>query len=114
MVYNLFSQIDPRGQLVAIEQHQHCPFEIKRVFFIADVPPGKSRGRHSHKECQQMIIAAAGEFTLILDTEEIPMFDPREGIFVPRRAYIELKDFTPGAVALVLCSEHYDEKDYNV
>ena len=80
--------IDPRGNLTVAEQLKNVPFEIKRVYWVYDVPGGECRGGHSHKECKEFIIAVSGSFTVTLD------------------------DFSSGAVCLVLASELYEEEDY--
>lgn len=107
---------DPRGNLTFIEQQRHIPFEIKRVYYLYDVPGGESRGGHAHKQLQQFIIAASGSFTVIThngDKEE-RFFLNRSyyGLYIPKMTWRELDNFSSGSVSLVLASEMYDEDDY--
>lgn len=107
---------DVRGNLTFIEERQHIPFGIKRVYYLYDVPGGETRGGHAHKNLQQFIIAANGSFDVILD-------DGRErtryhlnrsyyGLYVPTMTWRELDNFSSGSVCLVLASELYHEDDY--
>lgn len=107
---------DERGNLTFIEQNDHIPFEIKRVYYLYDVPGGESRGGHAHRELEQFIIAANGSFDLILDDgtdrERIHLNRSYYGIYMPAGVWRELENFSSGSVCLVLASEHYDEDDY--
>jgi dTDP-4-dehydrorhamnose 3,5-epimerase-like enzyme len=107
---------DNRGNLTFIEQNRHIPFELKRVYYLYDIPGGESRGGHAHKKLHQFIIALNGTFDVILD-------DAKErGTFRMDRAFIglyivpgiwrELNNFSSGSVCLVLASELYDSEDY--
>jgi dTDP-4-dehydrorhamnose 3,5-epimerase-like enzyme len=107
---------DPSGNLTFIEGERHIPFEIKRVYYLYDVPEGRTRGRHAHKAVQQFIVAVAGSVTLVLNDshrrKEFLLNRACCGVYVPRMTWQELKDFSPGSVCLVLASETYDEADY--
>lgn len=107
---------DERGNLTFIEQNEHIPFEIKRVYYLYDVPGGESRGGHAHRELEQFVIAANGSFDLILDDgtdrERVHLNRSYYGIYMPAGVWRELENFSSGSVCLVLASEHYDEDDY--
>ena len=107
---------DDRGQLVAIEELQDLPFDIKRVYYIYDTLPGVRRGLHAHKNLQQILICVAGSCKIHLDdgtdTAEVTLDNPNKGLYISNDMWREMYDFTPGAVLLVLASQHYNEADY--
>lgn len=107
---------DPRGNLTPIEVAQDIPFEIKRVYYLYDVPSGQSRGGHAHKELKQLIIAANGSFTITLDDgkdkKSYTLNRPYQGLLIVPGIWRVLDDFSSGAVLLCLASEHYEEADY--
>jgi hypothetical protein len=107
---------DPRGNLTFIEGDRHVPFPIARVYYLYDVPGGASRGGHAHKGLQQLIIAAAGSFDVVVDDgchqERFFLNRSYHGLLVPRLVWRELDNFSSGGVCLVLASEHYEEDDY--
>lgn len=107
---------DPRGNLSFIEEHKHIPYDIKRVFFLYDVPGGERRAGHALKTCNQFIIAASGSFNVILDDgEERRSFHLNRsyyGLHVPPLVWRELENFSSGSVCMVLASEFYSETDY--
>ncbi len=107
---------DPRGNLTFIEETNHVPFKIKRIYYLYDVPGGESRGGHAHKELEQFIIAANGSFDVILDdgkTKQVYQLNRSYyGLYVPRMVWRELDNFSSGSVCLVLASEPYEEEDY--
>ncbi len=107
---------DPRGNLTVIEGNGDIPFEIKRVYYLYDVPGGESRGAHAHKELYQLLIAANGSFSVTLDDgrEKITynLKRPYYGLLIVPGIWRDLDDFSSGSVCLCLASEHYEEEDY--
>lgn len=107
---------DPRGNLTFIESAKHIPFNIKRVFYLYDVPGGESRAGHALKRCHQFLIAASGSFDVILDdgSQKIRHHLNRSyyGLYIPPLTWREIDNFSSGSVCLVLASEFYDESDY--
>ena len=107
---------DERGQLVAIEAMKDLPFPVRRVYYIYDTLPGVRRGFHAHRNLQQILICVSGSCKIHLDngtdTAEVTLDKPNEGLYIANDMWREMYDFTPGAVLLVLASEHYDEADY--
>jgi len=107
---------DVRGNLTFIEEKRHIPFEIKRVYYLYDVPGGESRGGHAHKQLQQFIIAATGSFDVILDAgssqERYNLNRSYYGLYIPPMVWRELDNFSSGSVCLVLVSDYFDEEDY--
>ena len=107
---------DPRGNLTFIEGSRHVPFEIKRIFYLYDVPGGAMRAGHALKTCQQFIIAASGSFDVILDDgtnrERFHLNRSYNGLYIPPMMWREIDNFSSGSVCLVLASESYDEADY--
>lgn len=112
MILRLPTFEDYRGTLNVIEALRHVPFEIKRIFYIYDVPCGAERGGHAHDACEQVLIAIVGSFDVLLDGERVHMDHPAQGVYVPCGITIDMKAFSPGAVCLVLASEYYDAEDY--
>ena len=107
---------DPRGNLSFVEGGQHIPFEIKRVYYLYDVPGGSDRGSHAHKNLHQFIIAMSGSFDVVLDDgqqkQRFHMNRSHYGLYVCPMMWRDLDNFSSGAVCMVLASEHYDEADY--
>jgi len=107
---------DPRGNLTFIEGGRHVPFDIRRVYYLYDVPGGAERGGHAHKELHQLIVAMSGSFDVILDdgTEKrrIHLNRSYNGLYVCPMIWRELDNFSSGSVCMVLASNHYDEADY--
>ena len=108
--------LDPRGNLSFIEAHRHVPFDIKRVYYLYDVPGGESRGGHAHRKLEQFIIAASGSFDVVVqdayDRKEFFLNRSYYGLYVPRMVWREIENFSSGSVCLVLASDYYDESDY--
>ena len=108
--------IDPRGNLTVAERMKDMPFDIKRVYWVYDVPGGECRGGHAHKECKEFIIAVSGSFHVTLDDgnnkDTYLLNHPYQGLFVETGIWRTLDDFSSGAVCLVLASDLYDEGDY--
>lgn len=107
---------DPRGSLTFVESNQQIPFEIRRVYYLYDVPGGSERGGHAHKELQQLIIAMSGSFDIHLDdSQERKTFHLNRsyyGLLVCPMIWREIDNFSSGAVCLVLASNFYTEDDY--
>jgi dTDP-4-dehydrorhamnose 3,5-epimerase-like enzyme len=107
---------DARGSLTSTEARSQIPFEIKRVFYIYNVPVGSQRGGHSHREMEEVVIAAAGSFDILLDdgqeTKLIHLSDSSQGLYIHPSVWRELKNFSGGAVCLALASHAYDKDDY--
>ena len=108
--------MDARGNLTFIESGQHIPFEIRRVFYLYDVPGGASRAGHALKECHQLIIANSGSFDVVVDDgfgkRRFSLNRSYFGIYVPPLLWREIDNFSYGSVCTVLASEFYDERDY--
>lgn len=106
---------DPRGNLAVIEKTT-LPFEIKRVFYLFDVPSDASRGGHAHKQQSQVLIAISGSFDVLIkdkkETECITLNKPDKGLLIPPGYWREMENFSAGAVCLVLASDVFDEADY--
>jgi hypothetical protein len=104
------SNVDERGVLTSIESGQDIPFEIKRIFYMHHITT--DRGGHAHTDTEQVVTAAAGRFKMNLSdgisTRTYILDDPTRGVYTPPMAFIELYDFSPEAVCLVLASTHYD------
>lgn len=113
---NLPRFTDPRGNLSVVEQNENVPFDIKRVFFTYDVPGGESRADHANKTLIEFIVAVSGSFTVSLDDgkekKKILLNKPYQGLLVNPMIWRKLEDFSSGAVALVICSDFYNEEDY--
>jgi len=106
---------DERGSLAVIEKNV-IPFNIKRVYYLYDVPSDSYRGGHAHLEQQSVIIALSGSFEVILDDGEsrkrIMLNKPTQGLFIPTNIWREIDNFSSGAVCLVLASTEYNENEY--
>lgn len=106
---------DNRGNLSVIE-HDILPFEMKRVYYLYDVPSGAERGGHSHKEQKEFLIALSGSFDVILndgnDQKTITLNKPYEGLLINQGIWRELNNFSSGSVCLVIASAVFDEDDY--
>ncbi|HOL32783.1 MAG TPA: FdtA/QdtA family cupin domain-containing protein [Anaerohalosphaeraceae bacterium] len=107
---------DQRGNLTFIEQCRHIPFEIKRIYYLYDVPGGGVRGGHAHKRLHQFIIAASGSFDVILKDGRSSVRHHLNrsyyGLYIPPMVWRELDNFSSGSVCIVLASDYYDETDY--
>lgn len=115
-IINLPKIEDPRGNLSIIEQAMHIPFEIKRTYWIYDVPGGKARGGHAYKENEEFIVALSGSFDIVLsDGERERKFELNRsyfGLFVPKGIWRSLNNFSTNSLALILSSTEYDADDY--
>jgi len=107
---------DARGNLSFLEGGRTVPFEIRRVYYLHDVPYGSERGGHAHRRLVQLVVPLSGRFVLRthdgVSWSDDEVSDPTQGVIVPTMTWRELVQFSSGAVCLVLASEHYDESDY--
>jgi len=107
---------DPRGNLTFIESGRHVPFEIKRVYYLYDVPGGATRAGHGHKTLKQLIIAMSGSFDVELDDgrakKTYHLNRSYSGLYIPPMVWRDIGNFSSGSVCLVLASEFFDESDY--
>lgn len=107
---------DPRGNLTFIENSNHIPFDIKRVYWIYDVPGGAVRGGHAFKEQKEFIVALSGSFDVILDDgHDKQVFHLNRsyyGLYVPSKIWRSMENFSTNSLALVLASTPFDENDY--
>ena len=107
---------DRKGNLTVVENGETLPFDVKRAYYLYDVPGGESRGAHAHRELEQLIVAASGSFSVTLDDgrnkRSFFLNRPYQGLLVKPGMWRDLSDFSSGAVALVLASDIYKEEDY--
>ena len=107
---------DRKGNLSVVENGLTVPFDVKRTYYLYDVPGGESRGGHAHRDLSQLIIAASGSFTVTLDDGEVKrtflLNRPYQGLYIVPGIWRTLDDFSSGAVCLVLASDVYTEADY--
>jgi dTDP-4-dehydrorhamnose 3,5-epimerase-like enzyme len=107
---------DPRGNLSFIEGGRHVPFEIKRIYYLYDVPGGSDRGSHAHKTLHQFFVAMSGSFDVVLNDgrtqKRFHLNRSYYGLYVTPMMWRDLDNFSSGAVCMVLASQYYDEADY--
>ena len=107
---------NPSGNITIIQNGQHQPFDIKRIYYLYDVPGGSERGGHAHKALYQLIVAASGAFDVILDDGRnkkiIQLNRPNFGLLIVPGIWREIVNFSSGAICLVLASNKYQEEDY--
>jgi hypothetical protein len=112
-----FPQVsDPRGNLSFVEGGNHVPFDIRRVYWLYDVPGGAERGGHAHRALEQVIVAMSGSFDVVLDdgsiTQRFHLNRSYAGLYIPSMVWREIDNFSSGSVCMVLASEVFDEADY--
>jgi len=104
------------GNITIVEGDNNLPFDIKRVYYLYDIPGGEARGGHAHRNLNQLIVAASGSFDVLLDDGKnkkvVTLNRPDFGLMVIPGIWRELMEFSSGAICLVLASEKYDEEDY--
>jgi acetyltransferase-like isoleucine patch superfamily enzyme/dTDP-4-dehydrorhamnose 3,5-epimerase-like enzyme len=107
---------DMRGDITVAQFDRHLPFDIKRIFFIHNVPSGDVRGEHAHRTCAQLLLALSGGVSVVVDDgvrrEEIRLDNPSVGLFISPKHWSTQYLFAPGTVLAVFCSENYDSQEY--
>lgn len=107
---------DPRGNLTFVEAERHVPFDIRRVYYLYDVPGGAERGGHAHRNLHQFIIAMSGSFDIHIDDgfekKTVHMNRSYYGLYLCPMIWRAIDNFSSGAVCLVLASAYFDEQDY--
>jgi glyoxylate utilization-related uncharacterized protein len=107
---------DPRGNLTFVENERHIPFQIRRVYYLYDVPGGSARGGHAHRSLEQLLIAISGSFDICVETaqhrQRFHLNRSYYGLYLPPMTWRELDNFSSGSVCLVLASAPYEESDY--
>ena len=107
---------DERGKLISLEGNKNVPFDIKRVYYIYDTHPDCERGKHAHKNLEQIIVAIDGACQFVLDDgktkEYVWLNRPDKGLYIGKNMWREMKHFSYGCKLMVLASSHYDENEY--
>ena len=107
---------DERGSLIALEKLHNVPFEIKRVYYIFNTTPGVVRGKHAHRELEQVLICTSGSCKILLgdgtENVEVLLDKPEKGLFVGKNIWREMYDFSDGCVLMVLANEYYNPDEY--
>ena len=108
--------MDPRGNLSFFETEKHIPFNIKRTYWIYDVPGGEKRGGHAYKQTEEFVVALSGSFDVILDNgksrETFSLNRSYYGLYIPKMFWREMCNFSTNSLALIVASTDYDENDY--
>jgi len=104
------------GNITIVEGQSNIPFDVRRIYYLYDIPGGEDRGGHAHKELYQLIVAASGSFNVLLDDGQnkkiVTLNRPDYGLLVVPGIWRELCEFSSGAICLVLASHKYDKNDY--
>lgn len=107
---------DRRGKISVVENQSEVPFEVKRVYYLYDVPGGEERGGHAHKNLQQLIVAVSGSFDIVVNDgtykKTFQLNRPSQGLYFPAGLWRVINNFSSGAICLVLASQVYQEDDY--
>ncbi len=115
-IINLPKFLDARGNLSFVEQENHIPFEIRRTYWLYDVPGGECRGGHAYRENQEFIVAMSGSFDIVLDNgiekKTYTLNRSYYGLYVPKGYWREMENFSTNSLALILSSTDYDSNDY--
>lgn len=115
-IIELPKNLDSRGNLSFVQNQTHLPFDIKRVYWIYDVPGGENRGGHAYHYTEEFIIALSGSFDVIVDDgkrkQKFTLNRSYYGLYIPKGMWREIENFSTNSVALELASTEYDEKDY--
>lgn len=108
--------VDERGVLTFGEGGIHVPFDVRRIFWITDVPAGQVRGGHAHRTCHEVVCAVGGSFEIEVSDGRVSrvfrLSDASEGLLIPAGVWCELRHFSPGTVCLVAASQAYDAGGY--
>ena len=106
----------PQGNITVVENGVTIPFDVKRIYYLYDIPGGESRGAHAHKDLSQLIVAASGSFRVTLDDGNVKrsfvLNRPYQGLYIKPGIWRDLDDFSSGSVCMVLASEVYQKEDY--
>ncbi len=115
-IIQLPKHVRESGNITVVENNRELPFEVKRVYYLYDVPGGEERGGHSHKQLYSFMVAASGSFDVLLDdgvsTRAVTLNRPSYGLLIVPGIWRVLNNFSSGSVCLVLTSDYYDESDY--
>lgn len=115
-IIQLPKHVRESGNITVVENNRELPFEVKRVYYLYDVPGGEERGGHSHKQLYSFLVAASGSFDVLLDdgvsTRTVTLNRPSYGLLIVPGIWRVLNNFSSGSVCLVLTSDYYDESDY--
>ena len=115
-IIQLPKHVRESGNITVVENNRELPFEVKRVYYLYDVPGGEERGGHSHKQLYSFLVAASGSFDVLFDdgvsTRTVTLNRPSYGLLIVPGIWRVLNNFSSGSVCLVLTSDYYDESDY--
>lgn len=115
-IIELERHLHDAGTIAVAQNDNNLPFPIRRIFYIYDIPSGSERGAHSHRVCQQIIVAASGSFDVCVtdgDREKVITLNrPYQALYIPAGLWISLRGFSSGSLCLTLCSHDYDDADY--
>ena len=115
-ILTLGKKENSQGNLTVVQSGANVPFDIKRIFYLYDIPGGEARGAHAHKQCHQFLVAVSGSFEVVLDDgynkRTVVLNRPFFGLHIPPGIWASEQGFSSGSVCLVLASEKYDEGDY--
>lgn len=115
-IINLTKIHNQAGNITVLENNKSIPFQVKRIYYLYDVPMGSERGGHGHYELEQFIVAASGSFTIVLDDgkdkKHLFLNNPSEALYIKPGIWREIINFSSGSICLVLASQEYTEKDY--
>jgi hypothetical protein len=104
------------GNITVVDMQQNLPFNVKRIYYLYDIPGGAERGGHAHKELYQIIVAASGSFSVLIDDGNdksiINLNHPNRGLLIKPGIWRELINFSSGSICLVIASDFYNESDY--
>lgn len=114
--YIFEDKTDLRGSLIAIEGNHEVPFDIKRIYYMYNIPQGASRGCHAHKSLEQVLICISGQCSILMDNgqerEEVTLSRKTEGVYIPPKIWHEIRSCSDNAIIIALASDYYDESDY--